>query len=103
MLELDTRKINLMTKEKIEKYLAEGWSGHEFLLADGLEEAFIGVVYGKSRNPVTCYDRAHCISVLMMRDEMTEDEAEEFFSFNVDDAWIGPHTPMFLTIMDRKN
>ena len=75
------------------------WPDHEFLHAHGFEEAFIGVVYGKGKNPVTCYDRGVCISVLMAGDdEMTEEEAEEYFSFNVDNGPRGfrRKAPMFL-------
>ena len=69
----------------------------EVVLADGFEEAFAGVVYGKGRdNPVVCYDRRECLAILMERDGMSHEEAEEFFSFNVEDAWVGEATPMFL-------
>ena len=83
-----------MTKDQIQAYLESAWEGETFLLADGFEEAFVGVVYGKMRAPVACYDRAHCIAILTAQG-MTEDEAEEFFSLNVDDAWVGEKTPMF--------
>ena len=85
-----------MTKDQIIELLEEGWPDDTFLLADGFEEAFAGVVYGKGRPSVTCYDRDACLSVLMDRDGMSLSEAEEFFSFNVDDAFVGEATPMFL-------
>lgn len=85
-----------MTKEQIVEFLEFGWEDEEFLLADGFEEAFIGVTYGKCRKAVACYDRDICISVLVSRDGMSIEEAEEFFSFNVDDAYVGEATPMFL-------
>jgi len=85
-----------MTKEDIDDYLMREWPEDRFLSADGFEEAFIGVVYGKGRIPVTCYDREVCISILM-EGGMSDGEAEEYFSFNVDDAWVGKKTPMFLS------
>jgi hypothetical protein len=87
-----------MTNEEINDFLAEEWPDNEFKLADGFEGAFIGVVYGKLTGPVTCYDRRKCISILMggEEDNMTNEEAEEYFSFNVDDAFVGKCTPMFL-------
>lgn len=88
--------VTTMTTDEISKYLVNGWDDWEFLLAVGFEEAFVGVVYGKGRSPVACYDRETCIDVIMKRDDISEDEAEEFFSFNVDDAWGGDATPMFL-------
>jgi hypothetical protein len=84
-------------KKDIDTFLAEEWPDVEFLSADGFEEAFMGVVYGKCKNPVTCYNRKICIEVLMNRDGMTHEEAEEYFSFNVDDAYVGEATPMFLS------
>lgn len=84
------------TREQIQAYFEGCHPDGEFLLADGFENAFIGVVYGKMREPVACYDRKKCISILVARDGMAEEDAEEFFSFNVDDAWMGEKTPMFL-------
>jgi hypothetical protein len=86
----------MKTREQIQAYFEEYHPDGEFLLADGFEDAFIGVVYGKMREPVACYDREKCIAILIARDGMTGDDAEEFFSFNVDDAWMGEKTPMFL-------
>jgi hypothetical protein len=85
-----------MDREHINALLVERWEGHEFLLADGFEDAFLGVIYGKMRTPVACYDRNKCLAILVARDGMTEEEAEEFFAFNTEDAWVGEKTPMFL-------
>jgi hypothetical protein len=85
-----------MTREQIQSYLEECHGDEEFLLADGFEDAFIGVVYGKMREPVACYDRKKCIAILVAKDGMTEEDAEDFFGFNVYDAWMGEKTPIFL-------
>jgi len=52
------------------------------LLADGFEDAFIGVAV---RNGAECavYDRDKCIKILIERDGMTEDEALDYFEYNV--------------------
>jgi len=68
----------------------------EILLADGFEDAFIGIVSGKMREDVACYDYDKCLSILCKRDKMTHEEAEEFFGFNVIDAYVGERTPVFL-------
>ena len=86
-----------MTKEEIDMFLMEEYPEHGFLHADGFEKAFMGVVYGKGRIPLTCYDRGECILILVERDGMSHEEAEEYFSFNVDDAWVGDLTPVFMT------
>lgn len=63
------------------------------ILADGFENAFVGI--GRQfGNPIAIYDRLKCIEILMK--DMTQDEAEEYFSFNVEGAFIGDKTPIFL-------
>lgn len=63
------------------------------LLADGFESAFIGI--GRQfGNPIAIYDRSKCIEILM--EEMTEEEAEEYFQYNTEGAWVGNQTPIFL-------
>lgn len=85
-----------ITREQICDYLETEWGDYKFILADGLEDAFMGVVFGKMREPVVCYDRAKCIAIFMTRDGMSAEEAEENFGFNVIDAWVGEGTPVFL-------
>ncbi len=68
------------------------------LLADGFEDALIGYVQVFSHPPVALYDRNKCIEILMKRDGMTEDDAEEFFEFNVQGAWVGENTPAFAVL-----
>lgn len=70
----------------------------QILLADGFEEAFIGIGQQFNRH-FAIYDRDKCIRVLMERDGMDEDEAEEFFEFNVAGAWVGHGTPIFVRPM----
>jgi hypothetical protein len=84
------------TKEKL-AMLAE--LDPEILLADGFEEALVGyaTVFNKT---VAVYDRDACIRVLIDRDKMSEEEAEEYYSFNVEGAYVGDRTPAFLTRFD---
>lgn len=66
------------------------------LLADGFEGAFIGWFTRCGKPTVAVYDVAKCIKILMKRDKMTRDEAEEYFEFNVVGAWCGEGTPAFV-------
>jgi hypothetical protein len=77
-------------QETIENILAED---EKVLLADGFEGAFIGIgrQFGK---PIAIYDRTKCIEILM--EEMTYEEAEEYFQYNTEGAWVGDQTPIFL-------
>ena len=42
------------------------------------------------------YDRQKCIEILMERDGMSDEEAVEYFEYNVTGAWVGEYTPIFL-------
>lgn len=68
----------------------------EMLLADGFDDALVGVVRRCGQPTLACYDAEKCIEVLMKRDGMTYEGAVEFFEFNTEGAWVGPHTPVFL-------
>jgi hypothetical protein len=70
------------------------------LVADGFEEALIGYA-GVNGCTVALYDRDKCLSILVKRDAMTYVEAEEFFEYNVEGAYVGPNTPLFATILRR--
>ena len=70
----------------------------EALLADGFEDAIIGYVERFNSGPVALYDREKCIRILVERDDMDRDEAEEFFDFNVQGAWVGGQIPAFAVL-----
>lgn len=88
-----------MTREDLVAKLEEQFGSDEsadVLLADGFDAAFLGVLERFGMEPISVYDRAKCIEILMTRDGMTDEEAEEYFSFNVTGAWVGERTPAFL-------
>lgn len=68
----------------------------DILLCDGLEDAFVGVCHRFGQSPVAVYDIEKIVAIYMYRDGMTEDEAREFFEFNVMGAWVGETTPAFI-------
>ena len=59
------------------------------LKAKGLDEAIIGVGSRGSQKDVLVYDVEKVIEILMTRDGMTYEEAEEFFNFNIGGGWYG--------------
>lgn len=83
-----------MTHEELRAWIAE--HNEEALLADGFEDAILGVAERCSQPTLVVYDASKCIEILMERDGMSEDEAQEFFSFNTTGAWMGENTPLFL-------
>ena len=85
-------------KEDIVEYLQEQHPEiyADILLADGFEEAFMGVSYSFGSAPKACYDTHKCIDILQKRDGMTLDEAVEYFDYNVTGAYVGEFTPSFM-------
>jgi len=86
--------------DRIREWVWE-WN-EEALLADGFEDAFVGICERIGSVPVVAYDRYECIRILMDRDGMTDEEAIEYFNFNVAGAYVGEGTPVFLTLWDSE-
>jgi len=68
----------------------------ELTTARGLDDAIIGVGYRCGQPPVVVYAVERVIEILMTRDGMSNDEAIEFFEFNIEGAWMGNTTPLFM-------
>lgn len=67
------------------------------LLADGFEEAIIGVGRQYTNAPCVIYDKEKCIEILTK--DMSYEEAVEYFDFNVEQAYVGEATPMFIDLI----
>jgi len=67
----------------------------EARLADGFEDALVGI--GQQFNLyLAVYDVKKAREVLMKRDGMSEDDAQDYLEFNVLGAYVGDNTPIFL-------
>jgi hypothetical protein len=88
----------MKTVPTISEYLETHYpdSMSKILLADGFEEAFLGVVESFGSEPRACYDVLRCYDILMNRDGMDYDEAAEYMDFNVLQVYVGEHTPAFI-------
>ena len=67
--------------------------------ADGFDDCIIGfadVWDGDERVVRIIYDAMRMVHVLMDRDGMTEDEAVEYFEFNIESAYVGKSTPVYM-------
>ena len=67
----------------------------EALLADGFSEALIGMGT-RFTYDVAVYDYEKCIEILER--DMSREDAEEYFDFNVSGAYVGDNTPVFVTV-----
>jgi hypothetical protein len=77
--------------------LISEWN-EEALMADGFDEAILGISQRVGMEDVVAYDRDKCISVLMDRDGMSQEDAVEYFEFNVAGAYLGENTPVFISM-----
>ena len=69
------------------------------LKADGYDDCIIGrsaIWLVNERVDVIVYSADLVIKELMNKDGMSYDEAVEFFCFNIDGAYVGKHTPVFV-------
>jgi hypothetical protein len=82
-------------REKILELAGE----EQLMFADGFDDAIVGVVERFGQEAVVLYDRTKYLDILM-RGGMTEEEAGEWFSFNVIGAWVGDLTPAFATLLE---
>tara|TARA_R110001599_G_scaffold97429_1_gene251277 strand:- start:64 stop:306 length:243 start_codon:yes stop_codon:yes gene_type:complete len=73
--------------DKILEYFPE----EDLLKADGFDDAIIGL---DNSNMRLIYSKSICIEILMS-DGMTEEDALEYFEFNVSSAWVGDMTPIW--------
>ena len=83
-----------MIREKINDYLEE--IGESVLLADGFEDAFIGLSQRMNEPLTAVYSYKKMVDVLIERDGMEYEEAVEYIDFNVVGAWVGPQTPIIV-------
>ena len=65
------------------------------LLADGFDDAILGVAERCGQPTLVAYDRCRCIDILVAQG-MDREEAEEYFEFNVAGAWLGEQTPVWI-------
>jgi hypothetical protein len=79
-------------REKIDQFVDE--MEVEVLMADGFDEALIALAT-QFNTHLAVYDSEKCIEILMERDGMDREEAEEFFSYNVTGGYHGELTPLF--------
>ena len=81
-----------MTTAEADKLLKE--REESVVFADGLEEAFMGIGY-QNYSPVAIYSKSKAIQCFI-KEGMDEEQAYEYFDYNVAGAYVGGATPIFL-------
>lgn len=75
----------------IRNQLVDIYGEEEMLFADGLDDAIIGVC---DRSLRVIYSKRKCL-IILQAEGMSEEEAHEHFSFNINSAWVGDRTPIW--------
>lgn len=66
------------------------------LKMDGFDEAIIGIDQGIEQRLV--YDIDKIALVLMTRDEMSEEDAYDYISYNITSTYVGDKTPLVIKL-----
>ena len=73
------------------------------LLADGLDEAFLGLAHrdGEHGKQVAVYGIYSCIHQLQLDNKWSWEDAEDYFHHNTRWTYVGEYTPMYIEEMMR--
>lgn len=83
---MEAEEIKEFIREQVKE--ANDWT----MFADGFDKAILGV---ESKSQRVIYSVRKCYEILMERDGMDFDEAQEFFAFNVLGSYMGEKTPIW--------
>lgn len=72
-----------------------GTNDHGTVACDGFDDCIIGVVESFGGLTQLLYDKQKMLTKLMERDGMTEEDATEFFDFNIIGAYTSPQDPIY--------
>ena len=94
MEDMDTidkiRKIRADRAEQLKETISE--HNPEAMFADGFDESIMRY----SSDGKVIYSADQIIGTLMNRDGMTQEEATEYFNFNIECAFVGEYTPIYM-------
>ena len=65
------------------------------IILDDFDDAIIGIVETMGSGPRILYSREKILEILM-KDDMTEEEAIEYYDFNNLNLWVNEQNPVFL-------
>ena len=72
--------------------IIEYYSDEELLIADGFDDAVIGIDEKSMR---IIYSVSKCLTIIMFQTDALFDEAVEYFEFNVAGVYMGEKTPIW--------
>lgn len=80
-------------RTKILDIILDNYPDEGFLKADGFDDAIIGI---DSKGDKLVYSVSKCINILMKDNEMDFEDAYEYFYYNVEGAYVGEQTPIWV-------
>ena len=72
--------------------ILENWPDEQLVIADDFDEAVIGIDVVGER---IIYSVQKVIDILMERDGMDEQEAIDWYEYNMQSTYVGEHTPIW--------
>ena len=88
------------TYKNIEEF-AEEMGIEGLITADGYDEAFVGVADRFGKEPVAVYSYEMCIQILVRDNDMSYEEALEFFEYKTIGAFIDENQPIYIHFSDH--
>ena len=70
----------------------------EAMMADGFDEAVLGMCIQFGGEPLVAYDYEKCIKILMEKDGLSRIDAIDYMEFNIIGSYVGLNTPVFIMI-----
>jgi hypothetical protein len=65
------------------------------VILNGFDEAILGMTYAFGKEPVVAYSINKILETLI-KDGMTLEDAQEYFEYNILNAYFAEHNPVFL-------
>ena len=62
------------------------------------EPAILGIAHRFGMQPIVTYDYRKVIDIFA--EDMSHEEAQEYFDYNVIGAWVGEGTPIFIEVFE---
>jgi len=72
----------------------EEWAKQEILSADGFDDAIVGLAR-RSDLVVVAYSVDKMLKI-MVDGGISQEDAREYFEYNIVDAWVGENTPVYI-------
>ena len=82
----------MTNKSNIREEMSYMVDNPEMMFADGYDDALIGY----TDSGVAVYSIEKVLTIMMVHEEMTEEDALEYFSYNIQGSYVGKGTPIYV-------